>query len=166
MTLRGAARFEDDAFGDAPRRGRAMTANPLVETWRLVSFEAQNADGRVTHPFGPNPQGFLTYTTDGRMAGQIGRSDRPHLGVADWLAASDAEIAAAARDYFAYCGTYEFRGTTVVHRVDLSLIPNRIGGELVRVVALNGDTLTLSTPYPVRGQQQAATLVWRRMSST
>jgi hypothetical protein len=59
------------------------------------------------------------------MAAQLGRPDRPRLTVADWLAASDADIAAAARDYFAYCGTYEFRDTTVVHRVDLSLIPNR-----------------------------------------
>jgi hypothetical protein len=120
-----------------------MTANPLIGTWRLVSFEARDADGRVTYPWGRDPQGFLTYTADGRMAGQLGRADRPRLAVADWLAASDAEIAAAARDYFAYCGTYEVRDGTVVHQVDLSLIPNRIGGELVRSVALNGDTLTL-----------------------
>jgi hypothetical protein len=143
-----------------------MTANPLVGTWRLVSFEARNADGRVTHPYGPNPQGLLTYTTDGRMAGQLGRADRPRLAVADWLAASDTEIAAAARGYVAYCGTYEFRDNTIVHRVDLSLMPNWIGGELVRSVVLNGDTLTISTPYPVGGQQQAATLVWRRISGT
>jgi hypothetical protein len=41
----------------------------------------------------------------------------------------DTEIAAAARGYLAYCGTYDFRGGTVGHRVALSLMPNLIGGE-------------------------------------
>jgi Lipocalin-like domain len=80
------------------------------------------------------------------------------------VAATPTEIAAAARDYFAYCGTYEFQDDTVVHRVALSLMPNWIGGEQARLVALNGDTVTLSTPpTPVGGRQQRGTLVWQRV---
>lgn len=67
------------------------------------------------------------------------------------------------RDYFAYCGTYELRNGGVVHRVELSLMPNWIGGELVRLVAFDGERVTLSTPpTPVAGRQQIATLVWER----
>jgi hypothetical protein len=141
-----------------------MTANPLVGTWRLVSVENRDSEGSVTYPFGRNPVGFITYTADGRMAVQFGRADRPRLTVADWLAASDTEIAAAARHYFAYCGTYELRDTTVVQRLDLSLIPNWMGGEQVRLVALNEDTLTLSTPPRlIGGRQQVASLKWERV---
>lgn len=55
------------------------------------------------------------------------------------------------------------RGDTVVHRVKLSVMPNWIGGEQVRLVALSGDTVILSTPLmPLGGRQQTATLVWQR----
>jgi len=74
-----------------------------------------------------------------------------------------AEIAAAARDYFAYCGTYELRGGEVVHRVEQSLFPNWIGAEQVRLVALDANRVILSTPpTPLGGRQQIATLVWER----
>jgi hypothetical protein len=117
----------------------------------------------MTHPYGRDPVGFLTYTADGYMAGQLGRADRAHVTVDDWEIAPDAEVAAAARDYVAYCGTYEVRGDTVVHRVGLSLMPNWIGGEQVRVVALDGDSLTLSAVFtPTGGRQQTACLVWHR----
>ena len=141
-----------------------MTAEALVGTWRLASFAVRDADGRTTEPFGPDPPGFLTYTADGRMAVQFARADRVGLADSDWLAAPDAQVAAAARGYFAYCGTYEVQGETVVHRVELSLLPNWVGGEQARLVALDGDALTLSTPpTPVGGRQQVATLTWRRV---
>jgi hypothetical protein len=140
-----------------------MSEHSLVGTWRLVSFAVQDEDGRVEHPFGHAPVGFITYTEDGHMAVQFGRSERPRLAAGDWVAAALSEVAAAARDYFAYCGTYEYRDGTVVHRIELSLMPNWIGGEQVRQVALDGDTVTLSTPpTPVGGRQQRATLVWRK----
>lgn len=140
-----------------------MTEQSLVGTWRLLSFEVQDEDGSVTHPFGRDAVGFITYTADGRMAVQFGRADRARLAVGDWIAAPAGEIATAARDYFAYCGTYEVHDGTVVHRIELSLMPNWIGGEQTRLVALDGDTVTLTTPpTPVGGRQQVATLVWQR----
>lgn len=140
-----------------------MQRNPLVGTWRLVSFDVQNNDGVVTHPFGPEPLGFITYTVDGYMAVQFGRRARPTLASDDWWAAPPAEIALVAQEYFAYCGTYELHEGEVVHHVEVSLMPNLVGKEQVRRVAIHGDTLTLSTPpTPVGGQLQVASLVWHR----
>jgi hypothetical protein len=141
-----------------------MTANPLVGTWRLISFSVRDSEGRITYPFGEDAEGFITYTADGRIAVQFGAADRARLANGDWVAGTDAEVAAAARGYFAYCGTYAFDNDMVTHYVALSLIPNWIGGEQRRHVALNGDTVTLSTtPTPVGGQRQTATLVWQRV---
>ncbi len=140
-----------------------MSANPLIGTWRLVSFVVRDEGGGITHPFGRDAVGFITYTADGHMAVQFGRADRARLAGGDWVGATPAEVAAAARDYFAYCGSYEVRDGEVVHRVELSLMPNWIGAEQVRIVAFDGDTVTLATPpMPVGGRQQVATLVWQR----
>ena len=140
-----------------------MSSMPLVGTWRLVSFEVRDDEGRVTYPFGRDAAGFITYSPDGHMAVQFGRAERARLATGDWLAAAPAEIAAAARDYFAYCGAWELRDGEVVHRVALSLMPNWIGGEQVRFVNVEGERLTLSTPpLPIGDRQQTAILVWER----
>lgn len=141
-----------------------MSEQALIGTWRLVSFAVHDESGAVAYPFGRDAVGFITYTGDGHMAVQFGRADRGRLADGDWMGAMPAEIAAAARDYFAYCGTYEMRDGTVAHRVELSLMPNWIGMEQVRLAAFDGETLTLATPpLPVGGRSQIATLVWRRV---
>lgn len=150
--------------GLSEERNRLVTMNPLIGTWQLVSFEVRDADGRVDAPFGADPVGFITYTADGFMSIHFGRPDRAVLAVNDWRAATDAEIAAAARGYLAYCGTYEVQDGKVVHRVDLSLTPNWMGSELVRRVDVAGETMTLTTPPQlVEGRQRSSTLVWRRL---
>lgn len=157
MSTRGGSDIAQ--WGDMMHR---TNVNPLVGTWRLVSFAVQDADGGIDFPFGRDAKGSLTYNADGRMAVQFGAANRARLAASDWLGGADAEIAAAARDYFAYCGTYEFHDDTVVHRVELSLMPNWMGGDQVRHVVLDGDTITLSTPpVPIGGRQQAASLVWQ-----
>jgi hypothetical protein len=141
-----------------------MSNQTLVGTWQLVSFTYRDAEGRTTYPIGEAPVGFLTYTAGGHMTVQMGHAVRPSLTTEDWENAPDAEIAAAARGYFAYCGPYELRAGEVVHRVAYCLMPNWMGGEQVRAVTLVGDTLTLSTPPgPFGGGRQTAAAVWRRM---
>ena len=140
-----------------------MKMNPLIGTWRLVSFAVQDEGGRITHPFGRDAVGFITYTGDGHMAVQFGRAERARPAAGDWVGAAPTEIETAAREYFAYCGTYDYRDGEVVHQVELSLMPNWIGEEQVRLVVFNEDTVTLTTPpVPVGGRQQIATLVWHR----
>ena len=70
------------------------------------------------------------------------------------------------RDYFAYCGTYEFH-TTPWSIVELSLMPHWMGGEQVRHT-LDGDTITLSYHWwaTAGGQPRLAACVRHRVSNT
>ena len=140
-----------------------MSEQSLVGTWRLVSYQAQDEDGNVSYPFGQDAVGFIIYTPDGYVAAQLGKANRSGAIEGRWADASADAIAAAARDYYAYCGTYHVGREEVVHKVAVSLIPNWIGSDQVRRFSFQGDRLTLATPpLPIDGRQQVATLVWER----
>ena len=139
------------------------TPTPAVGSWRLLSFELRDEDGNVSHPWGDEVSGMLTHTTDGYLSEQFGSAHRPALTHDDWVSASPAEIDLAARQYFAYAGTYAVDGHAVVYRIDVSLMPNWVGKTERRFWSVSGDTLTITTPeLLVGGKMQVSTLVWQR----
>jgi hypothetical protein len=141
-----------------------MPSNPLVGTWRLVSWENRTAGGDVSHPLGEDASGYLAYNDDGYMFVAIMRPARTHFIAGDLLNATTDEKAAAAETYVSYCGQYELQGETVIHHVELSLFPNWVGVDQERLVNINADRLTLSTrPLLLDGRQQTAQLVWERV---
>jgi hypothetical protein len=142
-----------------------MASNPLIGTWRLVSWENRSVvDGEVSYPLGKDAVGYIMYSQNGYMSVAIMRSDRAKFAAGDLLRASVEERAQAAGTYVSYCGRYEFRGDTVVHRVELSLFPNWIGVEQERLVEVTGERLMLSTrPILLGGVQRTAHLIWERV---
>ena len=47
----------------------SQAAEPLVGSWRLVSWVEVETESKSVHaPFGDNPSGMITYTTDGHMS--------------------------------------------------------------------------------------------------
>jgi hypothetical protein len=140
-------------------------ANALVGTWRLVSCALHDGD-RANHLYGTHPIGFLTYTSDGHMSVMFGDPNRPLLENPDWRENTDGDVAATARTFIAYCGTYALRDSEVSHQQAFSLTPNWIGRTLTRRVVLDGNTLVLATPEMlVDGRTQTATLTWQRVES-
>ncbi len=140
-----------------------MPSNPLVGTWKLLSWENRTLDGGVSHPLGGDTSGYIAYTEDGYVFVAIMRSGRAPFAAGDLLGGSTAERAGAAETYVSYCGRYEFRGDIVVHHVELSLFPNWVGVTQERLVEISGDRLTLSTrPLLFQGRQQTAHLLWER----
>ena len=141
-----------------------MAYNPLLGTWRLVSWENRSVgDGEVSHPLGKDAVGYIMYGPDGYMSVAIMRPDRARFAAGDLLGGTIEERARAAETYVSYCGRYEFRGDTVVHRVELSLFPDWVGIEQERLVEVEGDRLTLSTrPILLGGVQRTAHLIWER----
>lgn len=138
----------------------------LVGAWRLVSYEATDVDGgEVVEPYGPHPQGLITYTPGGHMSAQIMRPLRPRFRRGRLEEGLPGELAAAAVGYMAYAGTYEVPADDfVVHHVELSLFPNWVGTTLSRVAGRDGDRLRLALPEPVPlwGARRTGVLVWER----
>jgi hypothetical protein len=142
-----------------------MTSNPLVGTWRLISWETRSVDAqKFSYPFGRDAVGYIMYNQQGYMFVAITRPNRERFAAGDLLSGSTEETAHAASTYVSYCGQYEFQGDTVVHHVDLSLFPNWVGVDQERLVELRGNRLTLSTrPILLGGIQQSAHLIWERV---
>jgi hypothetical protein len=123
-----------------------MRRADLLGSWLLTSYTADTA-GEVTHPLGPDPEGIIMYTDDGYMSAQLMRRDRP---------AYDRAITGG--------GTTEQMAADVLHHhVQVSLLPNWLGGIQVRNAQLDDETLTLSAAVTSRkGVSSTHVLVWRR----
>jgi hypothetical protein len=147
------------------KKGRTMASNPLIGTWRLLSWEIRSVeDGQVTYPLGKDATGYIMYNEDGYMFVAIMAPHRLRFAADDLLSATKEEEAQAEETYVSYCGRYDFLADTVVHHVEMSLFPNWIGGDQERLVDLRGNRLTLSTQaLLLRGIQQTAHLIWERV---
>jgi hypothetical protein len=139
-----------------------MTPNPLIGTWRLVSWENRSlVDGQISYPLGKDAAGYIMYNQDGYMFVAIMGPNRLKFAANDLLSGTPEEEAQAEETYVSYCGQYDFDGDKVVHHVELSLFPNWVGVDQERLVELAGNRLTLSTPpILLRGIQQTAHLIW------
>ncbi len=145
-----------------------MASNPLIGTWRLISWQNRSLlDGEVSYPLGKDAVGYIMYGQDGYMSVAILSPDRPKFAAGDLLSGGAEERARAAGTYVSYCGRYELRADTVVHRVELSLFPNWVGVEQERLVEVKGDRLTLSTrPILLGGVQRTAHLIWEAVGTS
>ncbi|MEX2279516.1 MAG: lipocalin-like domain-containing protein [Acidimicrobiia bacterium] len=135
----------------------------LVGTWRLVDWTA-SVDDTVTRPFGGRAEGILTYTEDGRMWATLQRRDRVLLGSGTLAAATAEQRAAAAAGYLSYAGTYTVDGDRVIHHVEVSLFPDWVGDEQIRMIGWQDGDLVLSTePHTTpSGRVVVNRLQWRR----
>ena len=141
-----------------------MTTNPLIGTWRLISWENRDENGEVSYPLGKDAVGYIMYNSDGYMFVAIMSPERPRFAAGDLLSGSTEARAQAAGTYVSYCGRYEFRGNTVIHRVELSLFPNWEGVEQERLVEVRGNRMTLSArPMLLGGGRRSARLIWERV---
>jgi hypothetical protein len=143
-----------------------MHGDDILGAWRLTSYTA-DTDGAVSYPLGRDPVGIIMYTTDGFMSAQLMRRDRPAYDRAITGGGTTEQMASAASGYLCYSGPYTVDEAAAVlhHHVEVSLLPNWVGGVQVRQAQLDDDTLTLSAVVTSRkGTSSSHVLVWRRPS--
>jgi hypothetical protein len=139
-----------------------MGPNPLVGTWRLVTYEAHAGD-EISYPLGENASGYIMYTPDGYMSVLIMAAGRTNFASDDILGGTNEEKLDAASTFISYCGRYEFLGDRVTHKIETAFYPNRVGTEQVRFIHLDGDELVLTTPpMVIHGTSRSGRLVWER----
>lgn len=144
-------------------------AAQLAGTWKLVSIEERDADGKLVTPmdYGPEPIGLIMYDATGHMSAQAMRRGRPKLPFEDDVHRAPAEVAKQAFcGYNAYFGRYEVRPaeSLVIHHVEGSMIPNWEGGQQRRKFTLQGDRLILEPPeIQAAGQKRVRRLTWERV---
>jgi hypothetical protein len=145
----------------------AQSRDVLIGNWKLLSATETTAKGEINNePFGPNPKGFLTYTADGRVMAIITYGGRKALSINDRVSAPGEERAEAFASMFAYAGRYTLSDERVIHHVEAASVPNWVDTDLVRLVKIEGDHLTLRTPpgQLKSGMKMGGTaLVWERL---
>ncbi len=135
----------------------ADTANSLVGTWKLVSFqyEVERSDER-RNVFDEHPVGVIILTAEGRLLTLITASNRAPI--------------AAASDLFdsmmAYSGLYRLQGNRLITRVDSAWHPAWVGTEQTRSFKYDGDTLSLMSDFQEHpkfpGQRVRGTVIWQK----
>ena len=138
-------------------------ANPLLGTWRLKSFVREvSGTGERYNQLGDHPDGYLTYSPDGRMLTFFVSGDQPRPRSEP----SDEERIRLHKSMLAYGGTYSVSPGRVVHHIDIEWDGRRIGSDQVRFYAIDGDTLTIKTEpnkSPVDGREGVGILTFERV---
>ncbi|GFG95839.1 lipocalin-like domain-containing protein [Mycobacterium timonense] len=141
----------------------------LVGAWALESYQSSDLDGaNLRYPLGPDARGIIMYTADGYMSAQIMRADRAPFTRGDLQIADADELVAAAKGYLAYAGPYSVLDSGVIaHHVDVSLLPNWVGGTQYRAAQAGDGRLELSPAEPVviKGRPRHGRLLWQRAKS-
>ena len=142
-----------------------MASNPLLGTWRLISWENRSVeDDEVSYPLGEEATGYIMYNQDGYMFVAIMSPHRLKFAGGDLLSGTPEEEAQAEETFLSYCGRYDVGEGKVIHHIELSLFPNWVGVDQERLMELKGNRLTLSThPILIKGKQQTAHLIWERV---
>ncbi|MBX9400907.1 lipocalin-like domain-containing protein [Lysobacter sp. BMK333-48F3] len=123
-----------------------VDADALVGTWKVETIADTDASGKVTHPYGERPEGYIVYDPTGRLHVQVMRTPAtPRFASGDDAKGTDAEVRAAYDGYVAYFGRYrvDAERSTVVHQVVGSLMPSYTGTDQPRPFKLDGDVLTI-----------------------
>jgi hypothetical protein len=126
--------------------GLAQSKADLVGTWKLISATETTKKGEVrTEAFGKNSAGLITYTADGLVMAIITNG-----------ATSTA-----------YAGRYTLDGDKVIHHIEVASLQNIVNTDLVRLIKLKGNSLSLRTiNMAIAGAEIAyREFVWERISN-
>jgi hypothetical protein len=136
------------------------TASDFIGTWKLVDYSFLHKDGTVEKPWGDHVVGYLLYSAEGYMSGNLSPAGRRHN-----IEATDSQKRNRKRDYIAYAGPYTVDGNTVTHHVEVSLFPNWLGTAQLRYHKREGNTLILRTPpIPSGDGVVAVQLTWEKVT--
>jgi hypothetical protein len=140
--------------------------NPLLGTWKLKSLVREIlATGEKINQQGEHPNGYLSYSADGRMISILTSDNRVKPRKVN---PEDEERIKLHQTMAAYAGTYTLESDKVIHHVDISWNEAWTGTDQVRFYKVDENTLTITTaPYtsPIDGRESRSVLVWEKVKA-
>jgi hypothetical protein len=122
----------------------------LVGAWTLLLIDGIDAEG-LHHPlYGPNPEGMIIYTPNGRYAVEIMRTiNRPRFASNNRGTGTAEENKAAVQGALAYFGSYtvDEAGKMLFQRIEGSTFPNAEGARQgLKVLEITDEVVTVDLP--------------------
>ena len=143
---------------------KVEVTNRLHGTWKMLSWTTEDLmTGETTDALGANPEGYLTYTPDGRVMVLVLRGDRKKPTA---LVPTDEEKVGLYDSMFAYAGTFSVDHEKVVHNIDMSWNHSWTGTTQIRFYKIHHDELTyISAPAknPMTDRDCVHTVIFRRV---
>jgi hypothetical protein len=139
----------------------------LVGTWRLISRVVRLKDGTAVQDpgLGKTPTGYLMYDSNGHMAVQLMRLERPMAIDCGTSGPAPSDNSQSVNGYDAYFGrcTIDETSHTVTHHLEGALAAADVGKNLVREFQVSGDKLTIIVRTNSTKEKQIRTLTWERV---
>ena len=139
----------------------------LYGTWKLVSLTRKVVDtGATEQPRGKAPNGYVSFTPDGRFTGVIANEKRPKPESVAKM--TDQQRIELFNTVNAYAGTYKLEGNKLTYRYDLTHneVPERASA---REIKIEGRKLTMANE-PARavidGKMAQTTTVWEKVQAS
>jgi hypothetical protein len=109
----------------------------IVGSWRIVSYELEFQDGSEHRfPLGMHPNGYLVFSSDGRMMAYLEAAGRK-------APQTDEERSAAYKTLNAYTGKYRVEGDKWITKVDAAWNVEWLGTDQERFFTLSGNRLNV-----------------------
>jgi hypothetical protein len=142
----------------------AQSAKSIVGSWAVTSALITDAAGNKSDTFGPEPQGLMIFTADGRYSLIIMRGDLPPIAANSRLKGTPEEYRAIVTGSNAHFGTYSVdeKAGAIIFNVERATFPNWNGKSQTRPFSVQGDELRYQVPAPSTGSGRAE-LVWKRL---
>ena len=139
----------------------------LYGTWKLVSLNQKVIDtGEMRQPRGKAPNGYLSFTPDGRVTGVIASEKRPKPESVAKM--TDQQRIELFNTVNAYAGTYKLEGNKLTYRYDLTHneVPERASA---REIKIEGRKLTMvnePAPSAMDGKMSQTSTVWEKVQAS
>ena len=122
---------------------QAITTPTVYGAWQLLSYEVEEqSNGETFAPMGENPTGYVIFTAEGRLSFMLSAEGRQPGSNAE-------ERSALLSSMIAYTGIYRLEGDRWITHVDVAWNPEWVGTEQTRFFTIDGDLLTVHTPWRV-----------------
>ena len=136
----------------------------IIGTWRLQSFELQLSNEEIIFPFGKEAKGLLIYEPNGFMSGMISGEGRPNVSKPATIGIPENERAAIANKFIAYAGRYIIERNNIIHKIEVSFIPNLMGeSSHAGNFQVEDNKLLISSDISEKGKTASVITKWIKM---